>query len=573
MKPEFCLRIRCVTKKLSDFFMNQPRIPQKINLSFFLLMGVTGFLFFFRLGVPGLMDPDEGRYAEIAREMLVLGDFVTPHLNFLPYLEKPPLVYWLTAFSLALGGLNEWAARFIPALSAMGGVLAVYWLVNKLAGPWAAFLAGMVTATSSGYFILGRLLILDMTLTCFLTWGIGLTYLAVRNQERRYLPWAYLTLALAVLAKGPVAVVLPGLIFSTWFLIRRDFWGFFRLWHPGGVLIFAVVVFPWYILVALTNPDFWHYFFWQEHLERFLTPRIHAGQPFYFYAGVLVASFLPWIFLLPWAWGRLGSERSSVQTRQDRLFLILWFGVVFVFFSLARAKLFPYLLPALPPVAILVGWALATQEMQGSRDDSPVWAWSLRVWCSLALLLVMGLVISAVFFPLLWDRLAFLAPYPLAYMTALAGLPLLLSARLLSPVNQGRLLLAGAVGLNLLLLLGIERVAEVRSPRSMAQAIQARWSDDSALVGFHLYSQGISFYARQPFHLFRIRGELDFGLSQRPDNPYYFTREEQLRELLRQHPHFFVLVDKKKLKIFQEISKDPITILTQWKNQLLITNR
>ena len=104
-----------------------------------LLLVLGGLLFFFRLGVPGLMDPDEGRYAEIAREMLVLGDFVTPRLNFLPYLEKPPLVYWLTALSLSVGGLNEWAARFIPALSALGGIMAVYWLALKLWGPGNRF--------------------------------------------------------------------------------------------------------------------------------------------------------------------------------------------------------------------------------------------------------------------------------------------------------------------------------------------------------------------------------------------------------------------------------------------------
>ena len=100
---------------------------QRFNQPLLFLLVLCGGLFFFRLGVPGLMDPDEGRYAEIAREMLATGDFITPNLNFLPYLEKPPLVYWLTAFSLSVGGLNEWAARFIPAVSALGGVMAVYW--------------------------------------------------------------------------------------------------------------------------------------------------------------------------------------------------------------------------------------------------------------------------------------------------------------------------------------------------------------------------------------------------------------------------------------------------------------
>ena len=147
-------------------------ILQRFNKSCLGLLALCCLLFFYRLGVPGLTDPDEGRYAEIAREMLVLQDYLTPHLNFLPYLEKPPLVYWLTALSLRSGGLNEWAARAIPALSALGGVLAVYWLAARLWGARTAFLAGLVTATSSGYFLLAHLLTLDMSLTCFMTWGL-----------------------------------------------------------------------------------------------------------------------------------------------------------------------------------------------------------------------------------------------------------------------------------------------------------------------------------------------------------------------------------------------------------------
>ncbi len=317
------------------------------------LLVMCCLLFFYRLGVPGLTDPDEGRYAEIAREMLVLKDYLTPHLNFLPYLEKPPLVYWLTAVSLSLGGLNEWSARAIPALSALGGVLAVYWLTAKLSGARTAFLAGMVTATSSGYLLLAHLLTLDMSLTCFMTWGISLTYVAVRNQERHYLPWAYLALGLAVLTKGPVGVVLPALIFLAWFLAQKQWKSIWQLWHPGGALLLAGLVLPWYILVGWRNPDFWGYFFWHENLQRFLAPQIHAGQPVYFYLGALTAGFLPWVFLLPWAWQASVAESPSPEAYQDRFFLIIWFGIIFLFFSLARAKLFPYVLPGLPPLAIL----------------------------------------------------------------------------------------------------------------------------------------------------------------------------------------------------------------------------
>jgi 4-amino-4-deoxy-L-arabinose transferase-like glycosyltransferase len=550
--------------------MNASPILQRFNQSLLVLLVLCCFLFIFRLGVPGLMDPDEGRYAEIAREMLVLGDFITPHLNFLPYLEKPPLVYWLTAVSLKVGGLNEWAARFIPALSALAGIMAVYWLAARLWGPKDAFLAGLITATSSGYVLLGRLLTLDMTLTACLTWGIALAYLALRNQQRRYLPWAYLALGLGVLAKGPVALVLPALIFLTWFGVRGQWRQVFQLWHTGGALILAVVVLPWYVLAAWRNPEFLSYFFFQEHLQRFLAPRVHGGQPVTFYLGVLAAGFLPWIFLLPWAWQGSVAEKSPPEARGDRLFLACWFGAVFLFFSLARAKLFPYLLPGLPPLALLVARALAA-EPESAPSDSPLWRWGLRVWLFLALLVVLAWIVTAAFFPSLWERLVFISPFPLILGLVLTISPLLLLTGLIGAAHRQHLLLSSALLLSLVLLFAGERVAETRSPKTLAQVINSRWQPDDIIVGFHNYSQGISFYTGQPFYLFQTRGELDFGLQQQPENLYYLYWPAQLPALLHQHPGFFLVIDQNNLSFFQSLYREPITILAQWKNYLLIS--
>lgn len=547
-----------------------PSLP-RFNLPLLLCLGLCSFLFFFRLGVPGLMDPDEGRYAEIAREMLVTGDFVTPHLNFLPYLEKPPLVYWLTALSLTLGGLNEWAARFIPALSALGGVLAVYWFAATLWGVGTGILAGLIIATSSGYFILGRLLTLDMALAGFMTWGLALSYLALRNQKRHYLPWAYLALGLAVLTKGPVAVVLPGLIFLAWFLALKQWRSLLQLWHPGGALILAAVVLPWYILVAWRNPNFLDFFFLQEHLQRFLTPRIHAGQPVYYYFGVLISGFLPWVFFLPWAWLASVPEPPSPAASRDRLFLLLWFGVIFIFFSLSRAKLFPYLLPGLPPLALLIARALAAVEEKPEHAGTPTWFWTLRLWLVLALLSSIALTVTRGFFPSYWQKISFLAPYIMAYLLILAMLPGVLLAGLPSPRYRRHLLLGGAVLLNLVLLFGVEPLAETRSPKPLAQVINSHRQPDSIIVGFLHYSQGMSFYTGQPLYLFQTRGELEFGLQQEADTPYYLGEQAQLSELLSMHPDFFLLINREHLEFFQTIYGAPVTILTQWKNYLLVT--
>jgi 4-amino-4-deoxy-L-arabinose transferase-like glycosyltransferase len=546
-------------------------ILQRFDQSCLVLLVLCCVLFFVRLGVPGLTDPDEGRYAEIAREMLVTGDYLTPHLNLLPYLEKPPLVYWLTAVSLKLGGHTEWAARAIPALSAIGGVLAVYWFAATLWGRRTGFWAGLITATSSGFFLLARLLTLDMTLTCFLTWAIALTYVAVRNRERRYLWWAYLAMGLAVLTKGPVGLALPALIFLLWFAFQKRWWDFWRLWHPGGALILAVVVLPWYILVGLRNPEFWHYFLVHENLQRFLAPQVHAGQPFYFYLGVLAAGFLPWLFLLPWAWQAALPASAPPEAKGDRLFLGLWFGVIFVFFSLARAKLFPYLLPALPPLALLLALAL-TGNRETENFHPAAWRWTLGLWLFLALLGLLGLAVVALFAPVIWEKLTPLAPYPLWYclILALTAISLLACPPPLTP--RPYLLLGSSLLLCLVLLGAWERLAADRSPKPLAQVIKSHWQADDIVVGFQYYSQALSFYTGQPLYLFQTRGELEFGLQQEPQNPYYLHWPAQLPALLGRHPNFFVILTPDNVKFFQSLYTGPLRYLGQWKNYLLIGN-
>lgn len=531
-----------------------------------------GFLFFFRLGVPGLMDPDEGRYAEIAREMLASGDFITPQLNFLPYLEKPPLVYWLTALLLKLCGSAEWAVRLVPALSALGGMWAVSWLATQLWDPETALVSAIITATSTGFFLLGRILTLDMTLTCSLSWGVALAYVAWRNGTRRYLLWAYLMLGLGVLTKGPVALVLPALIFLIALIMAGQGRQWRRLWHPGGALLLVLLVLPWYILVAWQDPEFGRYFFWEEHVQRFLTPRIHAGQPFYFYVGVVLVGFLPWTFLLPWGWGATTGDLRGSQAAADRRFLIIWFGVVFVFFSLARAKLFPYLLPGLPPLALLMGKALVGAGAQ-DRFASRLWRWTLLGWLAAAILLLIGMAALRLVAPQTWARLADLAPLLLAAGFVLALLPLLLLCqRAATPILRVAVLVGGALVFNLLLIMGVERLAERRSPRGLAQVINQYRQPDTILLGYQAYSQAISFYTGQPLYLFGIRGELDFGLRQRPNNPYYLKTLAEVSCFLQKNPNNLIIIDMENFTIFQDMHPYPVKVLTRWQKYLLIRN-
>ena len=481
-----------------------------------LLVGLI--LFFFRLEAPGLMDPDEGRYAEIAREMLLLKDWLIPHLNLLPYLEKPPLVYWLTALSFQVLGLSELAARLPSALCALGGVILAYGLGKAFWGPAAGVLSALVLATCGGYVAMGRLLTLDMALTFFLNLGVGLGYLALSRERPRLWPWAYLALALGVLTKGPVALVLAAIIWTAaaWSQGRP----LLRSWlHPWSLALLAAVSLPWFIGVSVRYPDFWRFFILEQHLGRYLTAAIHHHHPLYYYLPILLGFMMPWSWLLPWA---LGRERP--QDNPDRLFLLIWAATILLFFSLSRGKLAPYILPALLPLALLVGHSLSDLAGGGRRL-----AGSRGLMITLGIWTLMGWGVVGLY---LWPP-AFLNPLVIqgALLTPCVLLGVFVLA--LTPTfaliwRRVGVLLVGAFLLGVLVFWGMEKVSVQRSPREMALILKSRWQPGAGLVGYRLYSQGLSFYSGQIFHILEFPTELDYGRKLAPNNSLFFHTPEEM---------------------------------------------
>lgn len=497
-------------------------------------LGLVGLvLFFYQLGAAALMDPDEGRYAEIAREMLALRDWLIPQLNLLPYLEKPPLVYWLTAVSFKVFGFTAAAARLPSALSALAGLFLAYALGRALWGPLAGVLSALVLATSVGYVALGRILTLDMTFAFFLNLAIGLGYLALSRESPRLWPWAYLALALAVLTKGPVAVLLTGLIWIIW--VQINHWPWRPLINIRGWLLLALLTLPWLVYVQWRFPEFFHFFIIEQHFGRFLTPAIHP-EPLHYYLPVLLGLLLPWTWLLPWALGRGHPWRDP-----DERFLLIWAAVIMVFFSLSRGKLVPYILPALLPLALLVGRSLVELTGPGRLSfNSRVLKSSLIIWA------ITGLALVAL---TLWP------PEPLARALARAGLaiPFLLMVCLmwaLTPLaallwrHLGALLL-GALLLSALLPTGIDQVSRGRSFKDLGLALKSQWRPGAALVGVQLYSQGLSFYSGHIFHLMGCRTELDFGERLSPEKGLCLPGKAALPAFTAAHPvtFFFLKAD------------------------------
>ena len=314
-------------------------------------------IWFAGLEYRGLATPDEGRYADIAREMLDGGDWVTPRLNGIKYLEKPPLQYWATAGAFALLGVDEWTARLWPALTGFLGLAFAAFAARRLApgSPWILTALGL--ASSWGYFLAGQFLTLDMGLTFFLTVAM-LAFALSRGAEisprpeRNWMLLAWGAIACAVLSKGLVALVIPGATLLVYAAIERDLSALRRLHWIPGLCLFAVIAVPWFVLVQQRNPEFFHFFFVYEHWERFLLPDHHRPGPWWYFLPVLLVGLWPWTPAIPsaLAWGWRAPPEAGF--RLDR-FLVIWACVVVVFFSASHSKLPGYVLPAVPAILLV----------------------------------------------------------------------------------------------------------------------------------------------------------------------------------------------------------------------------
>ena len=330
-----------------------------------------------------LFEPDEGRYAQIPREMLLRGEWVIPYLQGEPYLDKPPLLYWLVMGSYLLFGVHDWAARLVPALAVHGSVLTAFLLGRRSLGERAALWGSLVLCLAPGFIGMGRLLILDGLLTLWVTLAILGAFEAVRGPRRRWGWWLLAALAcgLGVLTKGPVALVL--LAPPLWVYRRLN--GGSRVGWPGLLAFAAVllaVVLPWYVAICLRQPTFAPYFLWQHNILRFLQPFDHI-QPVWYYAPVLLAGLLPATLLaVPFLRFLVSGERHAARRRCPELgFLLLAGGWCVLFFSLSGSKLPTYVLPAFPPLALAVGYYLAVSHWRHSRWPAAAAATTFGLLC------------------------------------------------------------------------------------------------------------------------------------------------------------------------------------------------
>ncbi len=502
--------------------MTQSAIPNftlsSSSLRALLLFLVAGVLFFVGLGGLPLLEPDEGRNAEVAREMLVTGDWITPHFNTLTYLDKPAGFFWLVAASFRIWGISEWAARLPSALMALATMLLTWVLARRMFDDSTGFRAGIILATSPLAMALSRLVTFDMTLTFFVTLAMASFWVGENQEVRSAGPDVLMfgAMGAATITKGPVGFLLPLLSILAYQAMRGRFRDLKRLRWGLGLGVFLAVVLPWFVAVSVRNPDFPRYALWQESLQRFATGHARRTGALVYYVPVYLAGFFPWsLFLLFVGWNRLkGWRELREDTQKSVTFSLAWASVVFVSFSISQSKLPAYFLPALIPLSILMAQVWADVGSPGSTRP-PDW-----LTAGFAAMLGVGLLVALVPRLALLGTLQFWVERKLhPSVVALMKPSLLYSGLILVAVAViGRNLAARSRGFTLSVLsfallaltmpllvlrwvVPLKTYAATVSSRRVADTIKASPEKDLPLYGYYYFRTSLPFYLRRPVGL------------------------------------------------------------------------
>ncbi len=322
---------------------------------------LLGIFYAIWIGSYALFTPDESRYSEVAREMVVTGDYITPRLNGVAFLDKPVLYYWLQASAIKLFGLKEWALRFWPAFIGVLGCLITYISGRILFDRRTGIISALLLATSPVYYGAAHYANLDLEVAVLIGSSLLFFMLSMKTMSSKlrstFLITAYVFSGLAALTKGLIGIAFPVMIIGAWILLLNR-WSILKKMHLIlGILIFLAISAPWYMLAQKANPEFLHFFFVTQQVSRFLTTDSFNNQaPIWFYIPIILGGFFPWsIFIIQAITQKIKIVWQNPQQHDVTLFLLLWFFIVVSFFSIPKSKTIGYIIPAFPAMALLTG--------------------------------------------------------------------------------------------------------------------------------------------------------------------------------------------------------------------------
>ena len=503
-----------------------------INKQTLFLVGAFILAYVAPLGIRPLATPDETRYAEIPREMRASGDWIVPRLNGLLYFEKPVLGYWLNAVSQEAFGETPFAVRLPSALAAGLSVLAIFLLAGRGRKEEDAGVGGIAAALFVScplVFILGTYAVLDGPFSAFFTLAMALFYRGFMEESPARKRWFYAGFGgasgLAFLAKGFLGFALPVLVIAPFMLSRRKAGELLRFpWVP--LALAGAVVLPWGLAIHVRDSDYWRYFVWHEHLQRFFEPGgAQHPEPFWYFVPVLMAGGVPLMFLLPAAVAGLRKSWKDPLVA----FCLFWFGLVFAFFSASEGKLGTYVLPCVPPLAILAALGAHRYLQSGRRRLFDAGAKGLG-----------GLVLIAVLGVTAWQTLQLPVEWrvysggeTVRWMLGAGALIVWvlvanLGARAVFPLRKlGLFAAAPALALAMVPAMIPDIVLRGKAPTAALERNASRVGPDSVILSSPYLAPAVGWqYHRTDILLARSEGEFSYGLGREPDDPRLVALDE-----------------------------------------------
>lgn len=553
-----------------------------------LFLAVTLGLFYAAwIGSHALFTPDEGRYSEVAREMVASHDYITPRLDGVAFLDKPALYYWLQASAIHLFGLKEWALRFWPALMGVLGSLVTYAAGHVLFNRRTGILSALIVATSPLYYGAAHYANLDLEVAVLIGNALLFFIMAMQFPDKTKLRsflliLAYVFSGFAALTKGLIGIAFPMLIIGCWILTLNRWYILKKMHIVLGIFIFAAITVPWYVLVQKANPEFLHFFFVTQQFSRFLTKGdFNNKAAIWFYVPVILIGVFPWtIFVFQALAQHIKNVWQNRKQYANTLFLLIWFVIVFIFFSIPKSKTVGYILPLFPALALLVGNYLDNLWQQTNSKSLSRSLIALMIFCGVTALgfvaapHIKGLHISSMLSPHLY------------LLGGILFCALITSCLLLRKKNMATIfvsLLALSV-VFLMALIASTGALNDRSVKPLAEALNAQLKPDDEIVTYYKFYYDLPIYTGR-----RITIVADWSASDIPTNdnwvrelwygmPFQNTsswliNEDTFWKRWSEDKRLFVVTDSNRLHDLESNAKGRVYSIAQYRNMVLLSNK
>jgi 4-amino-4-deoxy-L-arabinose transferase-like glycosyltransferase len=551
--------------------------PKYFYIWLSILSLTLGAFFSFEAAKRPLASPDEGRYCEIPREMIENADYLTPRLNTVKYFEKPPLFYWMQVASFHGLGYSDFAARFANILMSLIGCLITFAFGWHVLSPRVGILSCLILATSLLYYGISRIVILDMTVSVFITGAIlsmarGLLLPSGRSQKMCILA-SYVFCALGFMTKGIIGFSIPGSIILIWILVNRQ-WAWFKIsLNPIGIFIFLGLVAPWHILVSLKNPEFAYFYFVHEHIIRLITQSHQRYQPFWFFIPIYIGGLFPWIgfWILSLKNSLICFSQKQIIPHKNVLNLLcIWFGFIIFLFSLSQSKLIPYILPAFPATALWLGHFI--NDRISNAPSNPGAMRSLDRAFGLNIVMSLVLILGGLFFPFPSHMPSHIGANGKIIISLMLGgvalIPWVFQWKRMSQTAVLSLIIAAMA--THLYLNHLSEHFQRPSSRSLAHLIKGQISNDVPVICFEFYPQELPFYLERSVMISGWLGELAFGASVE-DKTHLIFDHRMAADIWHRSRQAIVLVREDSLQAFEAAIKSPFHIAGQHFNLLMLS--